>query len=567
MYVIKNKSSEREQTEDQALFFHLEKALLNNSTNGIIVFDTKFRLIECNKIIELHYAIKKEEVLRKNIFDVFSEFQKNTDKGIFDEVLKGGNIFIKDRKYKTRKGFFEASISPFYNRERELLGGIITIHDISDIKDMLEVLHWKNDKLKKTNEELLQQIKERKRAENKLQKAHNELEQRVIERTAELASAKHEAEEASQAKDKFLANMSHEIRTPMNAIIGMSHLLQKTKIDDEQKQFVQTINFASNTLLSLIEDILDLSKINSGKIEFEETEISLKKLFEGLKQVISYRLKKNVKLNYNIDNNLPNILIGDRVRLNQILLNLTSNAAKFTKKGQIIINADQHHKDSKKVKVRFSVLDTGIGITSDKLDSIFNSFTQASSDTTRKYGGTGLGLTIVKQLVDLQGGEIEVKSEVNKGSEFIFYLTFGYKNNAHNPDEKKVKKIEDKIALRGLKLLVAEDNDLNQLLIQKLLSSYGANVKIACNGVEALNFLDDDSYDLILMDIQMPLLDGYETTRKIRKELCDKTPIIAMTAHALVDEKQKCIELGMDNYVTKPLKAETLLAAILKEVE
>lgn len=567
MYVVRQGSENNDELDNNEISIHLEKALLNNSTNGIIIFDTNFRIVECNKIIELHYGISKETSLRENIFEIFSEFEKNTDEGLLKEVLKGGNVYIKDRHYKSRKGFFEASISPFYNREHEILGGIITIHDITEIKEMLDVLQKKNAKLKKTNAKLLQQMKERQIAEEKLQKAHNQLEQRVIERTAELSKAKKQAEEASQAKDKFLANMSHEIRTPMNAIIGMAQLLQKTKIDDEQRQFVQSINFASNTLLSLIEDILDLSKINSGKIEFEKTDIDLNKLFKGLAQVVSYRIKDSVKLESEIDEEIPEILVGDQVRLNQILLNLASNAAKFTEEGKIKLSAKNIEKDEKTVTIRFSVKDTGIGIEGEKLDKIFESFTQASSDTTRKYGGTGLGLTIVKQLVELQGGKLKVNSKIDEGSEFVFTLTYEYKNYSDSDIGSEVNLLEKDDCLEGIKILVTEDNDLNQLLAQKLLESYGAKVDIAENGIEGLKLIGEKSYDIVLMDIQMPKMDGYETTQKIRKEYYKKTPIIAMTAHALIDEKQKCLNAGMNDYITKPLKAELLLKTILKSVE
>ena len=540
-------------------FVNLDHALLNNSIDGIIVFDHSLKIIEWNRILELHYNIKKEEAVGKLIFDVFKEFSKEVEGGFLNEVLRGGNIFLKDRKYKQRKGFFEASISPFQNEDREVIGGIITIHDISEIKEMMATLQRKNAKLKKTNEELLNVMQERQKAEKQLQKAHSELEQRVKERTAELAKAKQIAEEASQAKDRFLANMSHEIRTPMNAIIGMSQLLQSTNIDETQKKYINSINFASDTLLSLIEDILDLSKINAGKIEFEETTIDLEKLLNGLLEVLRYRLHKDVALDYYIEKKLPATLIGDRVRLNQVLLNLTSNAVKFTEKGTISIEVRELERSAEQVKVEFKVVDTGIGIADDKKDKIFESFTQASSNTTRKYGGTGLGLTIVKQLVELQNGEIHVKSKIHEGSEFRVVLNFKYNNE--KTEDATIEIDDSKISLDGIKILLVEDNDLNQFLAANHLRNSGAIVDFALDGVEAVRKAERNEYDAILMDIQMPRMDGYEATTRIRERDKD-VPIIAMTAHAMIDEKNKCLKLGMNDYITKPLKIEKFISTI-----
>lgn len=558
MYVVRNHPEDKEHKKGSE-FIHLDRALLNNSTDGIIVFDQGLKVVEWNKILELHYNIKKEKAIGNLLYDIYPEFDKSKDGSFLDEVLRGGNIYLKDRNYKTRKGYFEASISPFFNDEREVIGGIITIRDITEIKEMMAVLQRKNAKLRHTNEELLIEMKERQKAEIQLQKAHNELEQRVKERTAELAKAKQQAEEASQAKDRFLANMSHEIRTPMNAIVGMTQLLLKTTIDETQKKYANSISFASDTLLSLIEDILDLSKINAGKITFEETDIDLQRLFNGLSEVTGYSLRKGVDLEAKIDKDIPDILVGDRVRLNQILLNLTSNAAKFTEKGKISIEAKAIKQDQNKVRVKFSVRDTGIGIEEDKLDKIFESFTQASSTTTRKFGGTGLGLTIVKQLVELQGGKLTVQSKLHEGSEFSFHLDFGYR------DKKKPRSINDEekeiISLNNVKVLIVEDNDMNQFLAENLLTSHGAAVEIAVDGYDALRKIDEKKYDLILMDIQMPRIDGYEATQKIRQDNIN-VPIIAMTAHAMVDEKNKCLEAGMNSYVTKPLKAEILLSTI-----
>jgi PAS domain S-box-containing protein len=559
MYVVRNIPEDKQQKKENE-FIHLDRALLNNSTDGIIVFDRDLKVVEWNKILELHYNIKKEEAIGNVLYKVYPEFDKSADGSFLHEVLRGGNIYLKDRNYKTRKGYFEASISPFFNDEQEVIGGIITIRDITEIKEMMAVLQRKNAKLRNTNEELLIEMKERQKAEIQLQKAHNELEQRVKERTAELAKAKKHAEEASQAKDRFLANMSHEIRTPMNAIIGMTQLLLKTTIDETQRKYANSISFASDTLLSLIEDILDLSKINAGKIIFEETSIDLQRLFNGLSEVTSYSLRKDVQLESKIDKGIPDILLGDRVRLNQILLNLTSNAAKFTEKGKISIEAKPVEQNSETVRVEFSVRDTGIGIAEDKLDKIFESFTQASSTTTRKFGGTGLGLTIVKQLVELQEGRLSVRSKLHEGSEFSFQLDFGYRDKKTETSITNEEE-EELISLEGVRILIVEDNDMNQFLAENLLTSHKAIVEIAVDGLDALYKIDEKEYDLILMDIQMPRMDGYEATRRIREFNTD-IPVIAMTAHAMVDEKNKCLEAGMNTYITKPLKAEKLISTI-----
>lgn len=373
----------------------------------------------------------------------------------------------------------------------------------------------------------------------------------------EVLAAKTAAEQSSKAKEQFLANISHEIRTPMNAIMGMSELLVDTNPNQEQKDYIRNINFAAENLLTLINDILDLSKIEAGKINFEQINFNPSELFNGIIQSMSFKAReKDLDLLLEIDSELPKNLCGDPVRLNQVLSNLLSNALKFTEEGQIILKVSSQKKDDKHVALTLSVSDTGIGIPDNKLGVIFNAFEQANRDTTRRYGGTGLGLAIVKQLVELQGGKISVDSEVDKGTTFTLYMTFEVGDAQNLPlvsDQSK----PDKNQLIGLNVLLAEDNQMNQLLVQKFVEKWGVNLDVANNGREAIEKLNEKTYDLVLMDVEMPELDGYEATKQIRLAKIE-TPILAMTAHAFKQVEDKCLAVGMNDYISKPVKPDKL---------
>jgi PAS domain S-box-containing protein len=381
----------------------------------------------------------------------------------------------------------------------------------------------------------------------------------------ELMKAKKQLEESVRVKEQFLANMSHEIRTPMNAIVGFTDLILKTQLSLEQKQYTDAIKTSGENLIVIINDILDFSKMQSGKISFEQIEFSISQLIATLTELMLPKsAEKNIKLSKSIDKKMPDRLIGDPTRLNQILLNLVGNAIKFTQKGEVKITVEQVSDNNDTVNLRFSVSDSGIGIPQDKLPNIFDAFTQATYDTTRKYGGTGLGLAIVKQLIELQGGDIKVTSHVNKGSVFTFSLV--YRKNLKPEATKKVSLNESEDVIKELNVLLVEDNILNQVLAQKVLSDWGWKTDVADNGLIAVEKIEKQNFDLVLMDIQLPEMDGYEATHHIREKLLppkSTIPIIAMTAHAISGEEEKCIKAGMNGYISKPFNTHKLYQKII----
>jgi PAS domain S-box-containing protein len=383
----------------------------------------------------------------------------------------------------------------------------------------------------------------------------------------ELIKAKEEAIKASRTKAQFLSSMSHEIRTPMNAVIGMTHLLLENEPRKDQMEDLNTLKFSSENLVTIINDILDFSKIDSGKIEFEDIDFSLKYITSSIHHALSGpALDKGIKLQLNYDAALPEFVKGDPVRLSQVLNNLVGNAIKFTNKGHVMIQVGLKSFHKNEIDIDFSVLDTGIGIPENKLTAIFDNFTQASSDTTRNYGGTGLGLAISKQLVELQGGKINVESIEGKGSKFCFSLKFKMADENAKQSGVEQSKSNNFIthSLKGVKVLLAEDNKINQVVAGKFLSKWDVEMDIAENGEEALKMIQNKDYNLILMDLQMPIMDGFEATRKIRnlggKYL--KIPIIALTASAVLEIHEEAISAGMDDFVTKPFDPKLLNSKI-----
>lgn len=368
-----------------------------------------------------------------------------------------------------------------------------------------------------------------------------------------------------KAKEQFLANISHEIRTPINGIAGMADLLGQTTSAEEREMYLNAIRHSAENLKVIINDILDIAAIESGKFRFERIGFNLFDLLPSLIGTFTYQAReKKLALDYNIDDELNTILMGDPVRLNQILANLINNAIKFTHKGSIRISCDLDARNRDVLQVRFRVEDTGIGIPADKLDTIFESFSQADASFTRKYGGSGLGLTIVKQLVELQDGRISVTSEEDKGSVFTVIIPYSLGKSADISASKLRPQLQSDFS-NAVHILLVEDNDINRLYAQSILKSWRCQVDTAENGLVAVQKVKNNSYDLVLMDVQMPVMDGYDATHAIRSmdTRANSIPIIALTANATKAEIEKCLAAGMNDYLAKPFTPDDLLKKLV----
>lgn len=389
------------------------------------------------------------------------------------------------------------------------------------------------------------------------------IEAKVIADEARVVAEKatQKAEEAVKSKQQFLSNMSHEIRTPMNAIIGFTKVILKTDLTAKQKEYLTAIKISGDSLIVLINDILDLAKVDAGKMSFEKTPFKLHLSIKAMLHLFETKIQeKNLQLIINYDHDIPDVLEGDPVRLHQIILNLVSNAVKFTNKGTITVNVQLIRQNDKMVTIKFAIEDTGIGIEKNKIAAVFENFQQATSETSRLFGGTGLGLAIVKQLVEAQNGVIKVQSTLDKGSTFSFLLDFN-KTNAEAVLEPEI--LEQNTDVKNTKILVAEDMELNQLLMKTLLDDFGFECEIASNGKIAIEKLKEKKYDIVLMDLQMPEINGFEATRYIREVLKFDIPIIALTADVTTIDVEKCKEVGMNDYISKPIDERLLYSKLI----
>lgn len=513
------------------------RSLIEASLDPLVTINIDGKITDMNEATVNITGISRARITDTDFFDYFTEPQQARE--VYKEVFANGSVAdspltIRHTDGKLTDVLFNGSV--YKDPQGNVLGVVIVARDVTVqnriSKELTEAMVFA---------ELATEIAE----EAKLK--------------AEKATAI--AEDAVKAKQQFLSNMSHEIRTPMNAIIGFTKVILKTELNVKQREYLNAIKQSGDALIVLINDILDLAKVDAGKMTFEEIPFKLESSISAMMHLFEAKIEeKNLKLVKDYNKAIPEVLLGDPVRLHQIILNLVSNAVKFTATGSITVAVKLLQQDDEKAVIEFAVSDTGIGISESKLETIFENFQQASSGTSRLYGGTGLGLAIVKQLVEAQHGTITVESKIDSGSTFRFSLPFQKTTESAESDAEL---LELDTELKNIKVLVVEDMALNQLLMKTLLDDFGFERDIAANGKIAVEKLANKDYDIILMDLQMPEMNGFEATEYIRNTMKLNIPIIALTADVTTVDLAKCKTVGMNDYIAKPVDERVLYSKII----
>lgn len=517
------------------------RSLIEASLDPLVTISAEGKIMDMNQATANIIGLTRDEITDSDFFDYFTEPQQARE--VYQEVFAMGSVAdspltLRHINGKLTDVLFNGSV--FKDDNGNVLGVVIVARDVTDQTRIATELNDAKELAELANAQA--------------QEAKN---------TAQLATRK--AEDAVKAKQQFLSNMSHEIRTPMNAIIGFTKVLLKTELSAKQKEYLTAIKMSGDALIVLINDILDLAKVDAGKMTFEQIPFKMELSIFAMLHLFETKIQeKNLKLEIEYDRNIPRVLLGDPVRLHQIILNLVSNAVKFTSKGNITVSVKLLKEDDEKAYIHFAVSDTGIGIENAKLGKIFDNFQQASSGTSRLYGGTGLGLAIVKQLVEPQGGIIHVASEVMKGSTFSFTLSF-LKTKENVESEIEIPELD--LEVKNIKVLVAEDIALNQLLMKTILDDFGFERDIASNGKIAIEKLETGYFDIVLMDLQMPEMNGFDATEYIRNIMKSDIPIIALTADVTTVDLAKCKSVGMNDYIAKPVDERLLYSKILNLVK
>ena len=532
--VLRKKNQEIEANRGK-LLSEYARSLIEASLDPLITISTKGKITDHNEALANITGKTRKQLIGSDFSLYFTEPEKASE--VYEEVFEKGfvtNYPLTLVDHKLTDVLFNGSV--YKDEKGNVLGAVVVARDITEQKviekAMLEA---------KVSAELAAGMAEE--AKNKAEKATLQ------------------AEDALKSKQQFLSNMSHEIRTPMNAIIGFTKVVLKTELSAKQKEYLTAIKMSGNALIVLINDILDLAKVDGGKMTFEKTPFRMASSISAMLHLFETKIQeKNLVLVKNYDESIPEVLIGDPVRLHQIIMNLVGNAVKFTTTGKITVSVQMLEEDEEYTTVEFAIKDTGIGIAEHKIDQIFENFQQAHTSTSRFYGGTGLGLAIAKQLVERQGGSIQVKSKIDEGSVFSFVMKF----------EKTTEEMEMEIAtvafetdIKNIKILVVEDMPLNQLLMKTVLEDFGFELDIVANGKLAIEKLQVGVYDIILMDLQMPEMNGFEATEYIRNTMHSTIPIIALTADVTTVDIDKCKAVGMNDYIAKPVDENFLYNKIV----